>query len=112
MNVSFEGIGHMSATFATDATRADSVCKMTANGKVAACEAGNGFCGKIESIRKGFAAVQLHGFAQVGYTGTAPAVGYAILVADGKGGVKTHTEGKSYLVVSVDETNNTAIIEL
>ncbi len=61
MNVSFEGIGHVSATFATDITQVDTVCKMTANGKVAACEDGGTFCGKVESIRKGFAGVQLHG---------------------------------------------------
>ncbi len=112
MNVSFEGIGHVSATFATDITQVDTVCKMTANGKVAACEDGGTFCGKVESIRKGFAGVQLHGFTQVHFTGTAPHLGYAILTADGKGGVKTHTQGRSYLVVSVDDTAKTAIIEL
>lgn len=112
MNVSFEEIGHISATFATDSARVGVLCKMTANGKVAPCEDGNAFCGKVESVRKGFAGVQLHGFAEVSYTGTAPAVGYQILVADVNGGVKTHTSGKSYLVVSVDQSAKTAIIEL
>ena len=112
MNVSFEEIGHISATFATDSAQVGTLCKMAENGKVAPCEAGNAFCGKVESVRKGFAGVQLHGFAEVAFTGSAPKVGYQILVADGNGGVKVHTAGESYLVVSVDDSTKTAIIEL
>lgn len=112
MNVSFDGIGHISATFATDSAQVGNLCKMAENGKVAPCEDGGAFCGKVESVRKGFAGVQLHGFTEVSYTGTAPKVGYQILVANGKGGVKVHTSGKDYLVVDVDATANTAMIEL
>lgn len=112
MKVAFDEIGHMSATFATDSAQVGILCKMAENGKVTACQDGNEFCGRVESVRNGFAGVQLHGFTQVSFTGTAPKLGYAILVADGKGGVKAHTAGKSYLVVSVDDTAKTAIIEL
>lgn len=112
MNVSFEGIGHVSATFAADTVKVGAVCKMAQNGKVAGCQDGEDFCGKIESVRKGFAGVQLHGFAEVSYSGTELNVGRSILAADGKGGVKSHTAGKSYLIVSVDTASKTAIIEL
>ena len=44
--------------------------------------------GLMETVRKGFCGVQLHGFAQVGYTGTAPGLGDVNLAANGAGGVK------------------------
>ena len=43
------------------------------------------------------------GYVELPYTGTAPAVGYALLAADGKGGVRTAASGgRSCLVVHVD----------
>lgn len=112
MKVSFEEIGHLSATFAADSGENGQVCKLSANGKVAPCADGDAFIGVMEGVRKGFTAVQLHGFAEVSYTGTAPSLGYVNLAANGSGGVKTATSGRSHLVVSVDTTAMTAIIEL
>lgn len=112
MKFSFEGIGHMSATFQTDSQSTGIVCKMTGSAKVGPCADGDAFIGVVESVRMGAAGVQLHGFARVGYTGTAPKVGYAVLAADGQGGVKTNTTGRTCLVVEVDEGNKTATIEL
>ncbi len=45
MNVSFEGIGHMSVTFHTDIRQAGQVCKMGDQAKVTACADGDAFCG-------------------------------------------------------------------
>lgn len=112
MNVSFEGIGHMSVTFHTDIRQAGQVCKMGDQAKVTACADGDAFCGVVESVRGDAAGVQIHGFAQVRYSGTAPKVGYAVLAANGQGGVKTHTAGRTCLVVRVDEGAKTAVIEL
>ena len=59
--------------------------------------------------------VQLGGLASGKYSGTAPAVGYAELVADGSGGVSKPGEnqsGSSYLVLSVDSAANKAVIKL
>ena len=112
MQVSFEEIGRLSATFAADSGEAGNVCKMSGNGKVAPCADGEDFIGIMEGIRKGFAGVQLHGFAQVGYTGAAPGVGYVNLAANGNGGVKVSERGRAYLVVSVDTAAKTATIEL
>lgn len=112
MKVSYEEIGHMSATFAADSGEKGQMCKMESNGRVAPCADGEAFIGVMEGIRKGFTAVQLHGFAEVGYSGTAPALGYVNLVANGNGGVKTGSGVKAYLVVSVDTAAQTAIIEL
>ena len=111
MNVSFEEIGRISATFCHAGGLEKQVCKLSAANTVNACADGDAFCGVIESIRGGSAGVQLHGFAEVTYTGAAPAIGYANLQADGHGGVKA-AGSRSYLVVSVNTTAHTAVIEL
>ena len=49
------------------------------------------------------------------YKGTAPAVGFSELVADGAGGVSKpgdNQNGSSYLVLSVDSAANKAVIKL
>lgn len=111
MKVSFEEIGHLSATFDCERGTAGQVCKVSANGKVAPCVDGESFCGILESVRKGTAGVQIHGFAEIPYTGAAPTVGFSNLQANGTGGVKV-AGTRAYLVVSVDTVNKTAVIEL
>lgn len=106
MNVSFEGIGQWCATFACNGEVADGqMVKVSGNGEVKACAAGDAFCGKVSAVsRDGKAcAVVLGGMVCAAYAGTAPVVGWAGLVADGSGGVKTDNAGKSYLVVDVDD---------
>lgn len=112
MKVSFEEIGHVSATFAADSGEAGQVCKVIASGKVEPCGEGDVFCGVMEGIRNGHTAVQLHGFVEVGYTGSTPEIGYVNLTADGNGGVKVSNSGRAHLVVGVDTAAMTAIIEL
>ena len=49
------------------------------------------------------------------YSGTAPAVGFSELVADGLGGVSKpgdNQNGSSYLVLSVDSAAGKAVIKL
>lgn len=111
MNVSFEQIGHLSVTLPADTCKAGQVCKVGSAGKAVACTAGDRFCGLTETVRGGFAGVQVHGFITVPYTGTAPATGYAKLVANGTGGVKVDaTNGYSYLTVAVNSTASTVTI--
>lgn len=111
MKVSYEEIGHLGVTFTADSGEAGDVCKVVGNGKVGPCADGDKFIGVMEGIRKGAAAVQMKGFAEVSYSGTDPALGYVNLAADGNGGVKTGS-GREYLVVCVNESAKTAIIEL
>lgn len=112
MKVAFEEIGVIRASFAADSGENGQVCKMAEGGKVAPCADGEQFIGVMEGVRKGICGVQIHGFAEISYTGTAPAVGYVNLAADGNGGVKVSSGGRSHLVVSVDENAMKAIIEL
>ena len=110
MNVSFEEIGRLAATFAQEGCAAGQVCKVADNGKVTVCAANDNFCGIVEGVRGGYAAVQMAGFVQVDFTGTM-SLGYVNLCADGSGGVQAG-QGREYLVVSVDDTAKTAVIKL
>ena len=96
MNVSFAGFGENIATFETAAAiPAGTPVKMSANGTVAACAAGDAFIGIVVGV-------QLKGYRNAAVTGSVP-VGWAQLVADGSGGVKAAGEdaaGVSVLVVS------------
>ena len=110
MNVSFEEIGRLAVTFGHEGCQAGQVCKVSGNGTVAPCAAGDKLCGIVEGVRGDYAAVQVAGFAEVPYSGSV-ALGHVSLCADGSGGVKAGA-GREYLVVSVDENAQTAIIML
>lgn len=112
MNVSYEEIGGICATFPAGTCKLGQVCKINTEGKAAACAPGERFCGVTESLRGGYAGVVLHGFVTVVYTGTGMAPGYINLVSNGAGGVKADAAGMSYLVASVDTTEKTMMLEL
>ena len=108
----YHGIGQLNVTVAADEGLEEGmVCKLTADG-AAGCGAGEAFCGVADVIRDGLAGVQIEGFVTLGYTGTAPVVGYANLSANGSGGVKGDTAGKSYLVAAVDATDSIVTFKL
>lgn len=113
-NLSYEGMGALLASFcAEDGVTKGAVVTMSASDTVADCDSGDFICGVAVDPKEGFTAVQLAGLATVSYSGTAPAVGFASLVADGSGGVKVDaTNGMSYLVISVDTATTTAVIRL
>lgn len=112
MKVCFEDIGHMSATFAVASGEGGEPVKITGNGTVAVCGDGEVFCGVMESLRGGFGAVQMHGFVTMAYSGSAPALGYTELIANGEGGVKVASGGRKCLVVSVDSEAAAVTFEL
>ncbi len=102
---SFEGIGAVVATFsAGDGVKGGQVVKLTAADTVGTCIDGDGFCGVAMEPRRGGAAVQLKGFAQVPFTGTL-SPGWCDLAANGAGGVRAAASGETgvkALVVSTD----------
>lgn len=105
MKVSFGGIGETVATFynsGTSAAVSEAPVKVSGNGEVSCCAGGDRFCGVAISAEDRFVSVQTGGFVTLPYSGTAPALGYVKLVADGSGGVKTGSSGGEYLVVGVD----------
>ena len=113
MAISYEEIGAMCVTATAASTAAaGKVCKLDSGGRAASCTAGDRFCGLVLHVRGGNAAVQVGGFAQVGYTGSVPAMGYTKLSADGSGGGKGDTAGTEYLVAAVDTVKKTVTILL
>ena len=114
MSFSFEGIGQWAATFACGEVQEGTMVKVSDNAKVAACAAGDAFCGQVISVAKdGMAcAVALGGMVTASYTGTAPALGYTAVSADGKGGIKADTAGRSHLVTAVNTAAKTVTFVL
>lgn len=114
MQVCYEGIGEMVATFQVGAgVKAGHVVKMSGSGQVDACNVGDRFCGVALAPVQGYAAVQVGGFARVQYTGQAPAEGFVKLAGDGQGGVKVDEDnGGELLVTAVDESAQIAVIRL
>ena len=107
---SFEDIGAVVATFQVSGeVRGSQVVKVSASRTVAPCSAGDKFCGVALEPRAGGAAVQVKGFVTVTCTGTLTP-GWAVLAADGKGGVQAAAAGSDdadpvgveVLVVSAD----------
>ena len=118
MNISFDGIGEVIATFAAEDTAALAVgdaVVVTGDGEVGLGAAGGQLCGVVVTVAEdGYAGVQIDGLVQVNYTGTAaPAAGWELLVTDGAGNVQAaQSDGVACLVVSVDEEAKTAVIKL
>jgi len=112
MKVSYEGIGQWAATFACSGVTEGQIVKVSGNGTVAACEDGDAFCGAAATVARDGAAcsVALGGLVTAGFSGTAPALGYTALSADGTGGVKCSESGRSYLVVSADTDTVTFLL--
>ena len=102
MKVSYEGIGQVCASFICSAGVSEgALVKMSANGTVSACAAGDVPCGVVAAVSHDgtLCSVAVGGFVTVKCSGTAPAVGFAALCADGAGGVKAGGEQK-YLVAA------------
>ena len=115
MKVSFEGIGQWSATFACgDGVKAGQMVKISGNGEVSGCAAGDGFCGMAGVVGRDGAAcsVVLGGMVTAACGGTMPALGWSSLSADGKGGIKADGAGQKYLVAAVDEAAKTVTFVL
>lgn len=109
MAISFKAIGQQQVSFlAASTAEAGKVCKMSGNGTVDVCAAGENFCGMITSVRSGIACVSIAGYMELPYSGEdAPTLGYCALAADADGGVKAvKTGGRNVLVVSVDMANS------
>lgn len=103
MKVSFEGVGEQVLSFVkASGVEKGSIVKLSANATVAKCAAGDNFAGVCIKADDSFADVKTAGYVELGYTGSAPAVGYAKLTAAGADKVKTADTGREYLVIKVD----------
>lgn len=114
MKISLNGCGENVATFeAETSVTAGMPVKMTGNGVVGPCGLNEDFIGVAVSVRGGFAAVQIGGYAKVTYSGiTAPTVGYQPLNGVGDGTVQVESAGRSILITDVDSAAKTCGILL
>lgn len=113
MSISFGGIGEMCVTFmAETSVKKGNPVKMSTDNTVTVCADGDRMIGvAVDVSDDGYATVQLSGYVTVGYTGTAPTVGFTALAANGDGGVKVLSSGGEFLVLNVDTaTNSVGII--
>ena len=94
MKIKLDGISAGYATFAAAEGLAPGVpVTLTANRTAGAAAAAARFAGVAKEVRQGLALVQLSGICRLPVSGAAPGVGYASLVADGSGGVRTASTG-------------------
>ena len=116
--ICFDEIGAMNVTFLCESgVEAGMAVGVTDDETVGACEEGERFCGVVIGTEGDCAAVQVRGFACVKCSDSNVEAGYAVLTADGEGGVKIADAeedelGGEYLVISVDATAGTAMILL
>lgn len=106
--IDFTGYGENLLTFkAAEGIKCDFPAQVTENDTVGNAADGVAFCGVVKSARAGIATVLMNGYAVLPYTGDAPSLGYGILAADGNGGVKTATKGRSVTVITVNTDKKT-----
>lgn len=104
----FKGYGDNVLTFkCSNTTHAGDAVKMESSGKITATSDGNTFIGICTNVRNDYAGVQLNGYVEMKYSGTAPTLGYSKLVAAGPNTVKTASAGRDYLVINIDTASST-----
>ncbi len=113
MNISLRSFNSQLATFSAPSAKKGDIVAMSGNLAVSPAAADAEFCGVCTDVSDGYATVRLCGYCTVPYSGTAPSVGYALLAADGNGGVKkVTTGGRTLLVTDVDTSAKTVGIIL
>ena len=116
MDICFEGIGQMVATFAAEeALTPGMAVTLKESGTVGLGGGNDAVCGvTVGAERGGAVAVQIGGVVKVRYSDSAaPTVGYAALTCDGEGKVTAGGgNGASCLVLAVDTKEKTAVIKL
>ena len=109
MDICFEGIGQVVATFRTkdDTLEAGMAVTLTGNGEVGlGQEDGKPLCGvTVGAARGGAVAIQIGGVVKVGCSDSELGTGYVALACDKTGCVKTADgdDGVKYLVLAVNE---------
>lgn len=109
MSVAFNGTETMVLTFKVGTAATGGLVGMSDNNTVETAANGSAPVGIILNQRNGHAAVQVRGYAELGYSGSAaPALGFQTFVADGTGKLRlasTGETGKQCLVVNRNTTD-------
>ncbi len=110
MAISFEGLGQLCVTTNCSSTVTPGIpCRISTNKIAVACAEGEAFAGIVANVRESTAGVIVRGFVRASYSGSAPAIGYVGLMADGAGNVTYSADAHEYLVVEVNIANKTVV---
>ena len=111
MNVNFNGYGENVLTFIADSslTEPGGFVKMTADGTVGKCSAGDIFCGVCVGLRGGYAAVQLNGYVKMPASAKIEP-GYKKLGVNSDGKIAVNTPGRELLVLDSTATEGGFIL--
>lgn len=105
--ISLKGFMEQTVTLLADeSVENGALVSMIENNKVTKAADGDSFIGVAASCSGSAAAVTVKGYMEATYSGTAPALGFAKLVADANGGVKSSSEGRDVIVITVDAENS------
>ena len=106
MSISYKGFNANVITMASDSNIKEN-CPVvpTADNRCEAASNGTNFIGISVHRRSELVSVQVEGYVEVKYTGTAPTYGYCGLVSAGFG-VKVAENGVKYRVIKVDTDNS------
>lgn len=107
MNIAFDGVAEVIATFETSEVTEGYPVVVSANGTVTDAADGEVPAGVAVGLRNGNASVLMKGYVELPVTDAA--LGWKKLAANGTGGLKVTTgDGITCLVVTVDSTAGTA----
>ena len=99
----YKGFGESALTFGTaEKEIAGKALTVVANDKVAISAEGDSFCGVGLSVRGDIATVQMGGYCQLPYEGSAPSLGVCARAAAKNGAVKSADTGRTVTVLNVD----------
>ena len=116
MEICFEGLGQVVATFRTeDKLLPGMAVTLKDSGAVELGEEnGSPLCGvTVGAVRNGAVAVQIGGAVKVACSGEVPDAGWQELACDGTGKVtKPESGGMTFLVLAADKDEHTAVIRL
>lgn len=109
-NISYRGFNASALTFESESefTKGDPVA-ISAAGACSPAEEDDLFLGICVSVRGNLITVQMEGYVEAAYSGTAPECGWGKLCADGDGGVAVSEEETAplYRIIEVDTVNKT-----
>ena len=89
MAVYFDGFDEKMLSFYSESGRVGMLAYPVADKNVKECSSANpNFMGIVRNVRGSLVGVQVGGYVECKFSGTAPTPGYCGLIADGSGGVK------------------------
>ena len=107
MSVAFYGTSEVVLSFEAGAVTEGYPVVLRKNDQVSDAGEGEAPVGLCLHVREGLAAVQMKGYVELPFSGPAPNLGWAKLVADGMGGVKADAGGHSFVVIRVEPATST-----